>query len=38
LGAAIAGLTQVETRIYDDRADADHRDDIAYILTFTKAG
>ena len=38
LGAAIAGLTQVKTRIYDDRADADHRDDIAYILTFTKAG
>ena len=37
LGAAIAGLTLVKCRIYDDRADADHRDDTAFIVTFTKA-
>lgn len=36
LSDRITDLNQTEVRIYDDRADATHRDDTALIITFRK--
>ena len=37
MGSGISGLSYEDVRIYDDRADPDHRDDLARMVRFHKA-